>query len=66
MNQDLTLSVVTLYSPSGADGYVLPNIEYRFTDAWRGGLGANVFFGPSDTFFRKSARQFQCVPGTTL
>lgn len=52
MNQNLTLSLFNFYSPSDEDGYVRPKINYKFTDAWQGEIGGNIFYGSKDhTFF---------------
>lgn len=52
MNQNLTLSLFNFYSPSDEDGYLRPKINYKFTDAWQGEIGGNIFYGSKDhTFF---------------
>jgi hypothetical protein len=52
MNQNLTLSFFTYYSPSDADGYVRPKIHYKINDHWAAEIGGNLFFGDNDyTFF---------------
>lgn len=52
MNQNLTLSFFTYYSPSDADGYVRPKISYKINDEWIAEAGGNIFFGSDDhTFF---------------
>ncbi|AQQ71895.1 hypothetical protein SMSP2_02274 [Limihaloglobus sulfuriphilus] len=52
MNQNLTLSMFTFYSPTDEDAYLRPNIHYKFTDNLAAEIGANVFFGNSQhTFF---------------
>lgn len=52
MNQNLTLSLFNFYSPSDEDGYVRPKINYKFTDAWQGEIGGNIFYGSEKhTFF---------------
>ncbi len=57
MNQNLKLSMFTYYSPSDADVYMRPNVQYKFDDHWTGELGGNVFFGTKEhTFFNQFAR----------
>ena len=52
MNQNLTLSFFTYYSPSDEDGYMRPKINYKINDQWIAELGGNIFFGSDDhTFF---------------
>ncbi|MBN1437525.1 MAG: hypothetical protein JW936_10670 [Sedimentisphaerales bacterium] len=52
LNQNLTLSLFTYYSPSDADVYMRPNLTYKITDALTTELGANIFFGDQPhTFF---------------
>jgi hypothetical protein len=52
MNQNLTLSLFTYYSPSDRDVYMRPKINYKATDNLMLEAGANIFFGDyPDTFF---------------
>jgi hypothetical protein len=52
MNQNLTLSFFIYYSPSDADGYMRPKINYKINDQWAAEVGGNIFFGSDDhTFF---------------
>ncbi len=52
MNQNLTLSLFTFYSPSDSDGYVRPMVSYKATDNWRLTAGGNIFAGNNNhTFF---------------
>jgi len=52
MNQNLTLSLDTYYSPSDRDAYLRPSVSYKISDRTTAGLGANVFIGESRrTFF---------------
>jgi len=52
MNQNLTLSMFTFYSPSDEDAYLRPNVQYKATDNLLLEAGANVFFGDHPhTFF---------------
>jgi hypothetical protein len=52
MNQNLTLSLFTFYSPSDKDAYLRPKIQYKIDDHWSAELGGNIFFGEEDhTFF---------------
>jgi len=51
MNQNLTLSLFTYYSPSDGDGYLRPNIKYKVNDRWTVECGGNIFAGESDTSF---------------
>ena len=52
MNQNLTLSLFTYYSPSDEDAYLRPNVHYKATDNLALEAGANIFFGDQPhTFF---------------
>ncbi len=52
LNQNLTLSLFTFYSPSDADAYLRPIIKYKASDALLLTLGANLFAGRDEqTFF---------------
>ncbi|MBP8605257.1 MAG: hypothetical protein KBI46_05370 [Phycisphaerae bacterium] len=52
MNQNLSLSMFTYYSPSDSDVYLRPNIHYKATDTLSVETGANIFFGDHPhTFF---------------
>jgi len=52
LNQNLTCSLFTYYSPSDQDFYIRPNISYKFTDDLKGEVGANIFGGENPhTFF---------------
>ncbi len=52
MNQNLTLSLFTYYSPSDQDAYARPMVQYKVTDAWMVTAGGNLFFGSDPhTFF---------------
>lgn len=51
LNQNLTLSLFTYYSPSDGDAYLRPNATYKINDHWTADLGANIFAGESDTSF---------------
>lgn len=52
LNQNLTCSLFTYYSPSDQDFYLRPNINYKFTDNLEGEIGANLFGGEHPyTFF---------------
>jgi hypothetical protein len=52
MDQNLSLSFFTFYSPSDNDVYVRPKASYKVTDAWAVEAGANLFAGAADhTFF---------------
>jgi len=57
MNQNLTLSLFTYYSPSDGDTYLRPKINYKVDDHWALEMGANVFIGTNDyTFFGQFER----------
>ena len=52
MNQNLTFSLFTYYSPSDEDLYVRPDISYKVSDNFKTELGANLFSGEyPHTFF---------------
>ena len=52
LNQTLTLSLFTYYSPTDKDAYLRPVIKYKVTDVWLVTVGGNVFLGEDDhTFF---------------
>jgi len=51
-NQDLTLSLVTFFSPSDQDVYIRPKATYEINDSWTVESGGNIFAGDDDhTFF---------------
>lgn len=49
--QNMTASVVSVYSPSDKDGYVRPSIGYRVADCCSVTVGGNFFFGDKDYTF---------------
>ena len=52
LNQNLTLSLFTYWSPSDEDGYLRPGVKYKLNDDWLLTAGGNLFFGAEDhTFF---------------
>ena len=51
LQQDLTLSLFTFYSPSDADWYLRPRARYRFSDRLYGTVGGNLFGGEDDWTF---------------
>ena len=51
MDQNLTLSLFTYYSPTDGDGYLRPNAQYKLNDQWRIELGGNLFAGESNSSF---------------
>ncbi|MGM0416061.1 MAG: hypothetical protein ACQEQK_03830 [Thermodesulfobacteriota bacterium] len=52
MNQNLTLSLFTYWSPSDADAYLRPLVEYKATDEIKVFVGGNIFTGRDEhTFF---------------
>jgi len=52
MEQTVTLSLFTYYSPTDKDVYMRPRINYKMTDDLAVELGVNIFFGDHpDTFF---------------
>ena len=51
MNQNLTVSFFTFYSPSDGDAYFRPHVSYKLSDAWRVEGGANIFVGRADSTF---------------
>lgn len=51
MNQNMTLSVFTYWSPSDSDAYLRPHVSYKITDNWRVEAGANIFAGRHDYSF---------------
>lgn len=52
LNQDLTLSLFTFYSPSDHDAYLRPAVSYELSDAWTVSTGGNLFAGQdAHTFF---------------
>ena len=51
-NQNITWSVFSYYSPSDADFYLRPKVNYRVDDHWTTELGGNMFGGKNvHTFF---------------
>lgn len=52
MNQNLELSLAANYSPTDQDGYLRPNLHYKYTDNIMLEAGANIFCGKeAHTFF---------------
>lgn len=52
MNQTLSVSLFTYYSPSDHDAYFRPKANYKLTDQWALEAGGNIFIGKDDqTFF---------------
>ncbi|MEN7973459.1 MAG: hypothetical protein ABFR47_06455 [Verrucomicrobiota bacterium] len=52
MNQNLTLSLFTFYSPSDNDAYIRPGATYKISDHWKVTASGNFFIGKDDhTFF---------------
>lgn len=52
LNQNLTLSFFTYWSPTDHDGYIRPKAAYKLTDHWLLETSAGFFFGKNDyTFF---------------
>jgi hypothetical protein len=52
MNQNLTCSLFTYYSPTDEDAYFRPNIRLKMNDRTAVEVGGNVFVGEADhTFF---------------
>lgn len=64
MNQNLTLSLFTYYSPTDADAYLRPNVRYKIDDHWTAVVGGNVFTGSDDhTFFGQFERNTNVYAG---
>ncbi|WP_201155239.1 hypothetical protein [Rhodothalassium salexigens] len=51
LNQTLTLSLFTFWSPNQKDGHVRLRAGYKITDQWLVEGGANLFFGARDDSF---------------
>jgi len=52
LQQNLSLSLFTFYTPSDGDAYLRPIVSYKMSDSWTATLGANIFTGDSqNTFF---------------
>lgn len=51
LNQNLTLSLFTRYSPSDGDLYLRPGVKYKWTDNWLLTAGGNIFVGKDDYTF---------------
>ncbi|MBW1646341.1 MAG: hypothetical protein JRJ56_08500 [Deltaproteobacteria bacterium] len=52
LDQNLTLSLFTYYSPTDEDAYLRPKASYKVTDDWLVEAGGNLFFGAHRyTFF---------------
>lgn len=52
MNQNLTLSLFTYWSPSDEDAYLRPRVTYKVSDQWTVEAGGNAWIGADDhTFF---------------
>ena len=50
-NQNLELSLISLYSPSDGDAHVRPKLQYKVSDRWSVEIGSNIFFGIDDHTF---------------
>ncbi len=51
-SQNVTWSVFSYYSPSDADFYLRPKVNFRVNDHWMTEVGGNIFSGKNDhTFF---------------
>ena len=65
MNQNLTLSLFTYYSPSDEDAYFRPKAHYKVSDRWAVEAGANIFTGEDDhTFFGQFEDNTNVYAGT--
>jgi hypothetical protein len=54
MNQNLTLSLFTYYSPSDEDAYLRPIVNYKASDQLMYEVGSNIFVGDErHTFFNQ-------------
>lgn len=51
MNQNLTLSLFSFYSPSDEDAYIRPKANYKIDDHWSAEIGSNLFTGSSKRSF---------------
>ncbi len=51
MDQNLTLSLFTYYSPTDGDAYLRPRAAYKLNDQWSIELGGNIFLGESESSF---------------
>ncbi|MCB0334425.1 MAG: hypothetical protein KDD55_13050 [Bdellovibrionales bacterium] len=51
MQQNLTLSLFTFFSPTDEDAYFRPKIHYKWSDQWAGEVGGNVFLGKEKNTF---------------
>ncbi len=64
MNQDLSLSLFTYYSPSDRDAYLRPKAHYKIDDFWSVELAGNLFFGKDDhTFFGQFEKNMNTYVG---
>ena len=64
LQQNLTLSLFTFYSPSDNDAYLRPRLHYRIDDQWSVEVGGNVFLGDtSHTFFGQFRRDTNLYAG---
>ncbi|MFT5163212.1 MAG: hypothetical protein ACI9FJ_001797 [Alteromonadaceae bacterium] len=51
MQQKLTYSLFSFYSPTDQDSYIRPSISYRKNDSWLFSAGANLFNGKDNFSF---------------
>ena len=51
MNQNLTLSAFSFWSPNESDGHLRLRASYKLSDAWLVEGGGNFFYGPHDDVF---------------
>lgn len=67
LNQNLTLSCFTYYSPSDQDAYLRPKISYKINDSWLVEGGMNLLFGADDyTFFGQLEDNTNAFLGTRV
>lgn len=51
LNQNLELSLMSLYSPSDGDAHIRPKMHYKVSDRWSAEFGTNIYFGIDDHTF---------------
>ncbi len=56
LRDNLTLSLMSFYSPSAEDYLLRPSVDYRYTDRLRLTAGANLFGGDAHSFFGQFER----------
>ena len=50
-NKTLETELLGVWNANRSDFFLRPVLAYAFSDVWKGFAGADIFNGPSDSFF---------------